>query len=60
MYKYFVSYCYVDGSFSGFDNAILTPPEKLDNITSLQKMEDLIKKAHKHSTVKILYFKEII
>lgn len=60
MYKYFVSYYYIDGSFSGFDNAILTPPEKLDNIAPLQKIEDLIRKAHNHSTVKILYFEEII
>lgn len=59
-YKYFVSYHYTDGTFEGFDNAIITPPESIENMEALQQAEILLGKAYKHTTVKILYFQEII
>lgn len=59
-YKYFVSYYYIDGLYTGFDNAIITPPECIENIEALQRAEMLLGKAYKHTTVKILHFQEII
>ena len=59
-YKYFVSYHYTDGTVDGFDNAIITPPEGIKNMEMLRRAEIILGKAYKHTTVKILYFQEII
>ena len=53
---YFISYSYVAGSYTGFDNMMIRLQRKIENLDDIKQIEERILNARHHSTVKIISF----